>query len=249
MRHAKYFISNIRQSGNKIRNTMTGALLLTACMNVYAGGWEGFYVGGQYGKAKSRTDWTYNNPNYFNTQGTTVLGSDFNVNSTGNIGGLYMGYNYLFSLFLIGVEGSLQKASLNNTTASPYFPATDSETTNINRFGVVKGRLGYAYESWLLSLGGGWATGKAYLSVQNAGNNVVASSSQWVNGWTTGTAIEYKITEGFSIGLAYDYLKLKLNNKTLPCSNCGTGVGLGAPAVTNTIKTNSVTTRLSYYFG
>lgn len=228
--------------------SLVAALFLILSTNVFAGNWEGFYFGGQYGKAKSRTDWTYDNANYFNTSGSTVLGSDFNVNSSGNIGGLYLGYNYEIALFVIGLEGSLQKASLNNTTASPYFPATDSETTNINRFGVVKGRLGYAYQSWLFSLGGGWATAKANLSVQNASSNVVASSTQWVNGWTTGTAIEYKITEGFSLGLAYDYIKLKLNNKTLTCPSCGTGAGLGTPVVNNTVKTNTVTTRLSYYF-
>jgi opacity protein-like surface antigen len=231
-----------------IRRTITTAIFLTASMNVIAGGWEGFYFGGQYGKAKSRTDWTYDNANYFNTLDSTVLGSNFNVNSTGNIGGLYLGYNYVMSLFVIGFEGSLQKASLNNTTASPFFPATDSESTNINRFGALKGRIGYAYQSWLLSLGGGWATAKASLSVQDASNNVIASSSQWVNGWTTGTAVEYKVSDGFSLGLAYDYIKLKLNNKSLSCPNCGTGVGLGSPVVNYTMKTNTVTTRLSYYF-
>lgn len=232
----------------KSSRTITAALLLTVSMNVFAVGWEGFYLGGQYGKAKSRSDWTYDNANYFNTLGPTVLGTSFNMNSAGNVSGLYLGYNYVFALFVVGLEGSLQKASLNKTTASPYFPATDSETTNINRFGILKGRIGYANQSWLLSLSGGWATAKANLSVQNASSNVVASSSQWVNGWTTGTAVEYKITDGFSLGLAYDYIKLKLNNKSLSCPNCGTGVGLGTPVVNNTIKTNTVTTRLSYYF-
>jgi hypothetical protein len=70
------------------RASLYAALFLTLSTNVLAGGWEGFYIGGQYGKAKSRTDWTYANANYFNTSGATVLGSDFNVNSTGNIGGL-----------------------------------------------------------------------------------------------------------------------------------------------------------------
>ncbi len=70
------------------QSSLVTALFLTLSTNVFAGDWEGFYIGGQYGKAKSRTDWTYSNSNYFNTSGATVLGSDFNVNSTGNIGGL-----------------------------------------------------------------------------------------------------------------------------------------------------------------
>jgi opacity protein-like surface antigen len=64
-----------------------------------------------------------------------------------------------------------------------------------------------------------------------------------------GPAIEYMITDSITLGLAYDYTKLKLNNKSLSCPNCGTGDGAGTPAVNGTLKTNNVTTRISYFFG
>lgn len=236
------------QNRKCFRRAAITTLLLTASLQASAAGWEGYYFGGQYGKANTRTDWTYTNRNYFNTLDEVLVGNNFNVSTMGNIGGIYLGYNYQISMFIMGVEGALQKASLNKTSASPFFPATDTESTNVRRFGTVKARVGYAYQSWLLSLSGGWATANVNLSVQDTSNNIMASSSQWVNGWITGTAVEYKITESISLGLAYDYMKLSLSNKSLSCSACGTGVGNGTPIVNNTFKIKTVTTRLSYYF-
>ncbi len=223
------------------------ACLLSASMSIYAEGWEGMYVGGQFGKANNRTDWTYDNTNYFNTTGGVVQGSAFDMNSSGKIVGFEAGYNYQISAFLMGIEASLLKTNLNTTTNSALIN-TDTQTTNIKRVGALKGRLGYVYDSWLLTFNGGYATANVELTVRNNATNVSASSTDWIKGWTTGTAVEYKVTSSFSVGLAYDYAKLSLNNKGLSCANCGAGV-LSSPVMDATLKTKSVTTRIDYYFG
>jgi opacity protein-like surface antigen len=232
---------------NFVSKATVSACLLAASMNIYAASWDGMYMGAQFGKAKNRTDWQYNNANYFNTLGTVVQGNDFNVSVNGTLMGLEAGYNFQMASFILGAEGALLKTKLNTTNTSPFF-ATDTETTNIKRIGTVKGRIGYAYDSWLLSFNGGFATANVELTIQNQSNNVSANTTQWINGWTTGTAVEYKISDQFSVGVAYDYVKLSLHNKGLSCANCGTGTGLGSPVMDGTLKTKSVTTRINYFF-
>jgi len=56
--------------------------------------WSGFYAGGEVGGAWSSFDWTYTNPNYFNTLGAILLGSDFSQHASGVIGEIFAGYNF-----------------------------------------------------------------------------------------------------------------------------------------------------------
>jgi outer membrane immunogenic protein len=56
--------------------------------------WGGFYVGGQLGGAWSDTDWRYDNHNWFNTIGPALVGTNFDIDVSGIIGGGQAGFNY-----------------------------------------------------------------------------------------------------------------------------------------------------------
>src|SRR5262245_2650503 len=84
--------------------------------------WTGVYVGGQLGGAWSDADWTYANPNWFNTLGAELLGTAFGFDSGGVIGGGQVGYNYQTGAWVIGIEGSLAGADLDDGHSGPWWP-------------------------------------------------------------------------------------------------------------------------------
>jgi outer membrane immunogenic protein len=210
--------------------------------------WQGYYIGGQIGKASSRSSWKYENANYFNTLGSTVVGNDFNLNTNGKYRGGYVGFNYQMDSFILGIEASALNTDLDASILSPFFPASDHYNSQLRWITTIKARLGYAYNQWLVSLTGGWARGSVAVTLNDVIANVRANKTQVANGWTVGPAIDYKFTNNFSVGLEYDYTKLKMNNQTISCASCvGSGAGFGVPLVDSVIKIQAVTARLSYY--
>ena len=119
--------------------------------------WDGFYAGGEVGGAWSKLDWTFTNPNYFNTLGAMLLGSDFSHSASGAIGGAFAGYNFQTGPWVLGVEISAAASSLKRQKPSPFFPTIDTYTSKINWLATATGRVGYAWDRWLVFAKGGWA--------------------------------------------------------------------------------------------
>lgn len=219
----------------------------SAAVAMRANPWGRGYMGLQGGKAWTHFNWEYKNANYFNTFGSTLLGTNFHQDTNGLIGGGNLGYNYQVGSFLVGFNGAYQGTDINTTIDNPFF-ITDRVTSNLRSIASFTGRLGYAYGDFMAYLGGGYAGGNTRFKVADAGSMIDAAASQWANGWTLGAGGEYLVVNDTSIGLAYDYTRLKLNNRTVSCPNCGAGIGLGTPVVDGTINTQSVMLKLNYYF-
>lgn len=241
--------------------TAMAALLLAGSVNALANTqlfkeklincnpWNGFYISGQLGSSWNTTDWNYTNANFFNTSGATLLGDDFSSSNWGKTVGANAGFNYQTGNLLLGIDGGYVNTDLNETNPNPFFPATESFTTYLHYITTAKARVGYALKKWLFNVNGGWAGGSVFLSIQDPGAAVKANTTQWANGWTVGTGIDYKVSKHVALGVAYDYVKLSVNNATVTCPSCGTGVGLGTPTVDGDVKTQLVSARLSYLFG
>jgi outer membrane immunogenic protein len=211
--------------------------------------WGGFYAGGELGGAWSTFDWTYTNPNFFNTLGATLLGSDFSQSASGVIGGAFAGYNYQTGPWVLGVELSAAGSSLERQQPSPFFPAIDTYTSKIIWLATATGRVGYAWDRWLVFAKGGWAGADVELTLDDNLLGVSADSKTWANGWTLGAGAEYMLREGISLGVVYDYVDLSIDGKSITCPACGTGVGFGTPIVNGDIRVQSVMARLSFRLG
>jgi len=210
--------------------------------------WSGFYAGGQIGGAWSTLDWQYQNANYFDTLGAVVVGNAFDHDPQGVIGGVLGGYNYQTGPWILGVELSASAADLDQELASPLFPKIDTTTNRINWLTTAAGRLGYAWDRWLVFATGGWAGADVKLTLIDQSAAVYASDSQWVNGWTAGGGVEYMLCDGISLGATYTYADLSLNNQTVVCPNCaGIGAGFGTPVVDGDIRLQSVMARVSFF--
>jgi outer membrane immunogenic protein len=223
---------------------MAGSALPSVAMQ-----WSGLYVGGDIGGAWSDSDWRYDNPNYFNTLGSTLLGTKFGFNSAGVLGGGHIGYNLQSGAWVFGVEGSVDGADLDDTRSSPFFPTLDRYTVKTDLLTSVTGRAGFASGRWLIYGKAGWAGADVSLDLLDTVLGVHASGSRWVNGWTAGGGIGYALNRQLSLGLEYDFTDLATDNWTVHCPACGTGVGLGTPVVNGDITVQAVTARLDYRFG
>lgn len=210
--------------------------------------WGGFYVGGQLGGAWSDTDWSYQNPNWFNTLGPMIVINDFDMDGTGLLGGGQAGFNYQSGAWLFGIEGSVAGTDLSDSRPSPFFPTIDRYTSDISLLTTVTGRLGYAGDRWLAYAKGGWAGADVELTLFDRIERVRASSDTWADGWTVGAGAEYALGASFSLALEYNYADLDTGNWTLRC-NCPSGLGGGTPVMDGDIAIQSVTARLNYRLG
>jgi outer membrane immunogenic protein len=209
--------------------------------------WAGVYVGGQLGGGWSDTDWRYQNLNWFNTSGAVLVGTDFDIDGSGVLGGGQVGYNHQSGNWVFGVEGSLAGAGVDGSRPSPFFPALDRYRTDIDWLATVTGRAGYSQGRWLVYAKGGWAGADVELDLFDVVTPLHARSNTWANGWTVGGGGEYAFGN-FSLSVEYGYVDLDTDRWTVRCPACPSGVGGGVPIVDGDVTIQSVTARLNYRF-
>jgi outer membrane immunogenic protein len=157
--------------------------------------WTGFYIGGQVGYAWGRDSSTLNTP-----IGTFGFNNGFGQRPSGVIGGAHLGYNYQINQFLIGIEGDVDGTSLSRTFA-PGFGDTFGVREQIE--GSVRGRIGYAFDRFLVYGTGGVAFSGIKHTFQTPFGYDSFTRSR--TGWTAGGGIEYAITNNWSIRAEYRF--------------------------------------------
>jgi outer membrane immunogenic protein len=203
--------------------------------------WAGFYIGGNVGYSWGRAASNLNaDPVTVNLNGFTpfntpgFVGSDA-LTPKGAIGGGQIGYNWQTSPnWIFGVEADVQasgeKASRSFSNAfsftapppNPPFPvsgiATMDYAANINWFGTVRGRVGYAWDRILFYATGGLAYGGVKIAGTNTVSGTVAGlpflsvigigHSQVNAGWTVGAGLEGALGDRWTWKAEYLYLDL-----------------------------------------
>jgi outer membrane immunogenic protein len=210
--------------------------------------WQGFYLSGELGIGWNNERSKFTNANYFNTLGPVVLGSKFHSDADEFVGGAALGYNYQYNRFIVGLEAGVLGTQLKKSRRSPFFSDVDTYSINLQFLANTKLRVGYTYECLLMFITGGWAGGDVKAKFKDNVSNITASSRTWINGWTIGLGADYRISECFSFGVAYDYSQLKRNHESIDCSACGTGLGLGTPKINTRLHVQTLLFRLNYHF-
>ena len=182
---------------------------------------------------------TYSNP-YSVTRGTD--------NIAGGFGGGQLGYNFQFGSFVLGVEADAQGAGIQGgganaifndnavatlTSVSPVCQATATfqagrpgatcagrNDVEVDWFGTVRGRIGYAFGNTLIYGTGGFAAGGVKASSFYTDNNVtglggaannqvgMTSHSATNTGWTAGAGVEVKLSPSWSLKGEYQFINL-----------------------------------------
>jgi outer membrane immunogenic protein len=165
--------------------------------------WNGFYVGGNLGWG-----WAPHNSDAFTDAGVFVT----SVSSTrdGFLGGGQVGYNYMaWPHIVLGIEADFSAADIKATSVSTTATGTSSTSSKDDWFGTMRGRVGYAFDNWLLYGTGGFAwmhdtsTRTVLASVVPALVGQSASASSTLTGWTVGGGVEVGITANWIARLEY----------------------------------------------
>jgi len=166
--------------------------------------WTGFYAGVQVGGAWAEDDASIENPGI---PFPPPIFIPFTVDMKGVIGGGHVGYLWQFNQFVLGVEGSIDGANLEEAFVVGVCPLfCGNATTESNIQGSFRGRAGVAFDRALIYGTGGLAFAKitnTYDTTQFGGG--FASIEDWHTGWTVGGGIEYALANNWSVRAEYRY--------------------------------------------
>jgi outer membrane immunogenic protein len=189
--------------------------------------WTSCYVGGHVGAGWDRT--SFSDPGYAGTpviggpggtQNIAPLGSSIGVNGqAGALGGVQAGCDYQFAnRWVIGLAGDFSWANIQGMANDPFFGGKNGGpitlTTRTDRIATVTGRVGYAWDHFLLYGKGGAAFAHDRYGVQNMFTlNGVFCGTVACNptgstdraGWTAGAGFEWAFANNWSAMVEYDH--------------------------------------------
>ncbi len=162
--------------------------------------WTGFYVGANAGYGFGQVDSTnlgvigrYDDPDGF-------------------VGGAQLGYNLQFGQFVVGLETDFQGADLKSRTAP--VAAGVSASNELNYFGTVRGRVGFAIDRFLPYVTGGFAYGQVKNKITTPVGAFSNDNTQY--GWTLGGGLEYAFTNNWTAKIEYLYVDLEKESLNIP---------------------------------
>jgi outer membrane immunogenic protein len=198
--------------------------------------WTGFYVGvnagyGFGGSKQNNVDIPAGT--FASAPGVSgTLSPSSSGNDGGFVGGGQIGYNYQVGHVVFGVETDIQYADLGHGsgTYSTTFTGTGTLPTtftaidnrrNIDWFGTVRGRVGYAFDRFLVYGTGGLAYGGG--SSSSTACSIVACDDDTKIGYAAGAGVEYAFTPNWTAKIEGLYVNLgKAGNGTYGYDAAGT---------------------------
>jgi outer membrane immunogenic protein len=162
-------------------------------MVITAYDWSGVYIGiqGGYGWADLSDD-----GDFFLEDGLDPSADSIDLD--GGFAGVYAGYNFQWDSLVLGIEGDINKAWMEEDVDD--FDG-DTASFEIDWFGSVRGRLGYAFDRTLI-----FATaGVAFASVDYDLDEYPFSDSEDFTGWTAGLGVEHAFTDNLLARAEYRY--------------------------------------------
>lgn len=167
--------------------------------------WTGFYVGGNGGYA-----WAAN-PGNITYNGVDVSGGP---DASGGFGGGQIGYNWQGAFspsVVLGIEADIQGADISDTLhGTTTGGITGSVTQDLDWFGTVRGRLGWAWDQTLIYATGGFAYGRVEnrSSGTGGGETIFLKSDSDQTGYVVGGGVEHFIASNVSFKIEYQYVNL-----------------------------------------
>jgi len=161
--------------------------------------WAGFYIGGHCGGAWGRTvAHTIDDEDVF----------DSTLKPSGWLCGGQAGYNWQSGGFVLGAEGDLGYLGLKKTDILPSDDEnTVSRLVKYGWYGTATGRLGYAWDQWLLYLKGGYAVARIrHAGFETGSGENVYDVSATRSGYTVGGGLEYAVSPNWSWKVEYLYM-------------------------------------------
>jgi outer membrane immunogenic protein len=180
--------------------------------------WTSCYIGGYVGGAWGAENVRVQDVNGYNLPFSGVYDAWNYDTKSSFIGGGTLGCNWqpIGSPFVLGIEGELGYLRLTGSAIDPFDgPAFSlASTTRIGDwYGMVTGRLGYAWDRAMVYVKGGVAFVDVETSVTDPIFNpgFVASTSDSTATWTLGGGIEWAFDWNWSVKAEYMFIGLDSN--------------------------------------
>lgn len=131
------------------------------------------------------------------------------VDVSGYMVGGQFGCDYQFApTWVVGIEGAASGGNISKTT-NFALPAPGDDTASFRSttdfLGSVTGRIGYAFDRWLVYGKGGVALVGDRYHVEDVNGNYFFDATENRIGWTAGAGLEWAFTPEWSVKLEYDY--------------------------------------------
>lgn len=211
----------------------------------FAAEWSGFYIGLHAGGGSGDIDVTnVSNPTWYLD---LLPGDSVGLSPDGVLGGGQIGYNFAWTNWLFGVEGSFSGLDFDDLITNPFDPLGDEYiAADIEWLGTVTGRVGFISGDTLFYAKGGWAVAEVNTFHEDFSGGFTGfySTGETHNGWTAGAGIEHAIGSNVTVALEYSYVDLGSESHTGVATNPG-----GGP-VTNDVEAelHIGTIRLNWHF-
>jgi outer membrane immunogenic protein len=193
--------------------------------------WTGFYigvnVGGGWAEDRAIVANEFDGGLPFISGTFPGFGTFGSRNASGIFGGGQIGYNWQAagSPFVLGLEADFQGSDIKGSQIAtiPYIdPAntfTYGTTEHLRWFGTVRGRVGYAWDRFMIYATGGFAFGEVRTSLamtDTFGFDAAGTFTSTRTGYTVGAGGEYAFSPNWSLKLEYQYLDLGRRTVLVP---------------------------------
>lgn len=198
--------------------------------------WTGFYIGADVGYGWGRSTGTLTNV-------AGLFPAPYSLDPSGVLGGGFVGFNYQVSNVVFGVEADWQASDLNQggNFLDGGVP-TYGIRTKVQDYGSVRGRLGLAFDRWMVFGTAGYAWGSWDTSYAFIGSAPFVTSSVSSNGgWTAGGGVEYAFADNWLGRVEYRYTDLGRAGFISAATN--------SAEAGNRVTINDVRAGIAYKFG
>lgn len=194
--------------------------------------WTGFYVGGNVGWARTKSDYTSvmdPGTGFFTAGSRNFIGAagTGSASDNGFTGGGQVGYNYQWGAVVLGIEADINALSGTATLAAAGTTPGASSISLVNDLdanwiATVRPRLGYAFNNVLLYLTGGLAilnaeysqTFSSFTPGVPATGSGFSSHKETRTGWDFGGGGEWMFMPRWSVKAEYLYARINGFNTT-----------------------------------
>jgi len=178
--------------------------------------WSGFYLGAGVGYGWSAAD------DQLGLRGDQPTG----LASEGALGGLQVGYNMQFSRYVWGVEAELDASGVGDSAHDRLYG--DNFSSRLQYLGLLRNRVGYAFDRALVYVDGGLAYG----GLTNRVNGPILTGSPYefsgtALGYALGAGVEYALAKNWSIRSEYLFVDLGKNDPTNAAGATYSGIAGG----------------------
>jgi outer membrane immunogenic protein len=177
--------------------------------------WTGFYIGAHIGYAGG--DLTWKDTDVAGIGGEDQAGPTTLVDhsQSGFIAGGQLGGNYQWRWLVLGAEGSFSYSDVRAHTVKDIDDEPNIFDTRNEWLGTIAGRVGFAWNRFLLYAKGGVAFANlrySWLHVEEFDPVDTFKTDEWRTGALVGGGIEYAINCNWSAKIEYNHLFLGTDN-------------------------------------